>query len=170
MIDAKTNRLIDMLESRDTQDVIEWLKEYPNIKVVVRDGSISYRAAITRAHPQAIQVNDRFHLVKNLVRGITKALQRTITGRIEIPLTSQEAKKRHEYLMEMTKREKIIEAKRLREKGYSYQNVATELKISSTTASKYCSFNDSDIPEEQDTKRGKQHKEAIKKVNNKMEC
>ncbi len=39
----------------------------------------------------------------------------------------------------------------------------------STTASKYCSFNDSDISEEQDTKRGKQHKEAIKKVNNKME-
>ena len=70
------------------EDVIEWLKEYQNIKVVVRDGSIGYKAAITKAHPQAIQVNDRFHLVKNLVRAITKALQRTITGRIEIPLTS----------------------------------------------------------------------------------
>lgn len=151
------------------EDVIEWLKEYQNIKVVVRDGSIGYKAAITKAHPQAIQVNDRFHLVKNLVRAITKALQRTITGRIEIPLTSQEAKKRHEYLLEMTRREKIIEAKRLREKGYSYQKIATKLKIGSTTASKYCSIKDNDIPKEQDTKRGKQHKEAIKKVKDKME-
>lgn len=26
MIDAKTNRLIDLLESRDTEDVIKWLR------------------------------------------------------------------------------------------------------------------------------------------------
>ncbi|WP_242975247.1 transposase [Anaerovirgula multivorans] len=72
-----------MLESRDTEDVIEWLKEYQNIKVVVRDGSIGYRAAIAAAHPQAMQINDRFHLVKNLVKAITKSLQRTISGRIK---------------------------------------------------------------------------------------
>lgn len=52
-----------MLVSRDTEDVIEWLKGYQNIKVVVGYGSIGYKAVIT------------------------KALQRTINGRIEINLT-----------------------------------------------------------------------------------
>ncbi len=152
MIDAKTNRLIDMLESRDTEDVIKWLKEYKNIKVVVRDGSIGYRAAINVAHSKVMQVNDRFHLIKNLVKSITKSLQRTITGRIEIPLTSPDAKLRHEYLFEMTRRERIIEAKRLRKKGYSYKRIATQLQVSATTATKYCNMKDSDIPKEEDTK------------------
>lgn len=169
MIDAKTNRVIDMLESRDTEDVTKWLKAYKNIKVVVRDGSIGYRAAINAAHPTAIQVNDRFHLIKNLVRSISKSLKRTITGRIEIPLTSPEAKLRHEYLFEMTRREKIIEAKKLREKGHSYKKIAVKLQVSATTATKYCNMKDSDIPKKQDTKRGKQHKEAINKVNAKIE-
>ncbi|SNS17830.1 hypothetical protein SAMN05446037_1005131 [Anaerovirgula multivorans] len=83
-----------------------------------------------------MQVNDRFHLVKNLVKAISKVLQRTINGRIEIPLTSPEAKGRYKYLLEMTKREKIIEAKRLSKKGYSYEKIATELQIGKTTAKK----------------------------------
>lgn len=104
MIDVKTNCIIDVLDSRDMEDVSKWLKEYPNIKIVVRDGSMTYRAAINDAHPNAVQVNDRFHIIKNLVKSITKALQKIIIGRIEIPLTSNEAKLRYEYLMGLTRR------------------------------------------------------------------
>ena len=121
MIDAVTSCIVDLIDSRDTNDVSEWLKEYPNIKLVIRDGSISYRAAIKTAHLNAVHVNDRFHIVKNLVKAITKALQRIIIGRIEIPLTTNEAKLRHGYLMSLTRREKIIEAKRLRTNGISYK-------------------------------------------------
>ena len=39
---------------------------YPNLKVICRDGSITYKSAIETAHPNAMQVSDRFHLLKNL--------------------------------------------------------------------------------------------------------
>ncbi|WP_315076406.1 transposase family protein [uncultured Clostridium sp.] len=41
MIDINTRCIIDILNSRDTQNVAEWLKEYPNLKFIVRDGLMS---------------------------------------------------------------------------------------------------------------------------------
>jgi transposase len=51
MINIDTGRIIDILESREIEDVTKWLATYPNIKVVSRDGSQQYAAAIRQAHP-----------------------------------------------------------------------------------------------------------------------
>lgn len=48
-----THRVVDLLDSREKDDVSEWLVQYPNISVVSRDGSSAYSAAITQAHPNA---------------------------------------------------------------------------------------------------------------------
>lgn len=66
MIDIETHRVIDLIPSRDCEDVVKWLKTYPNLQVVARDGSITYKKAITLSHPSAVQVSDRFHILKNL--------------------------------------------------------------------------------------------------------
>jgi len=66
MVDIETHRVIDLIPSRECKDVVEWLKTFPNLKVVSRDGSITYHNAIKTAHPEAVQVSDRFHLLKNL--------------------------------------------------------------------------------------------------------
>lgn len=66
MVDINTHAIIDMLESREQAEVVEWLKSYPNIMIVSRDGSITYHNSITEAHPNAVQISDRFHLLKNL--------------------------------------------------------------------------------------------------------
>jgi len=55
-----------MIDSRDYETVCTWLKTYPNLHVISRDGSITYNNAITDAHPGALQISDRFHLLKNL--------------------------------------------------------------------------------------------------------
>ncbi|SHI11779.1 Transposase [Clostridium collagenovorans DSM 3089] len=106
MIDINTRCIVDILDSRDAKDVATWLKAYANLKVIVRDGSISFKAAIDISHPKAIQVNDRFHMLKNLIKALKKAIQRLIVGRIEIPLTSEEAKQRYMYLTELTRKRK----------------------------------------------------------------
>jgi transposase len=62
MIDIETHRVIDLIPSRDCEEVVQWL----NLHVVSRDGSITYKKAITLSHPKAIQVSDRFHIIKNL--------------------------------------------------------------------------------------------------------
>jgi transposase len=61
MADFESGRVIDMIPSREREDVSAWLRGFPNITVVSRDGSINYAAAISEAHPDAIQVSDRFH-------------------------------------------------------------------------------------------------------------
>ena len=60
MINVETRKIVDMIESRETEDVSKWLSKYPNIMVVSRDGSQQYATAITEAHPGAMQVSDLF--------------------------------------------------------------------------------------------------------------
>lgn len=168
MVDIKTNCIVDLLESRDNMKVREWLATFPNIQLVSRDGSASFRSAITGAHPKAIQVTDRFHLVKNLVKSISKYMKREITGRIEIPLISEDGKKRFDYLCSLSRRERIIEARRLYAKGgKSYNTIGHKLGVSPSTVAKYIKMNEKDIPEEKMTVRGKEHIDAIRKVERK---
>lgn len=54
MVDIETHRVIDLIPSRERDDVVEWLKTYPNLKVISRDDSINHHNAITTAHHKAI--------------------------------------------------------------------------------------------------------------------
>jgi transposase len=85
MVDIESGYIVDMLESRESEEVAEWLKTFPNIEVVSRDGSTMYAKAIRTAHPKALQVSDRFHLLK----GLTDAARQYISGflpqRIAVP-------------------------------------------------------------------------------------
>ncbi|MGI6649302.1 MAG: transposase [Bacillota bacterium] len=87
MVDINTHRVIDLIPSRECADVVEWLKTYPNLKIISRDGSITYHNAITTAHPDAVQVSDRFHLLKNLTSYCKDFLMKCFKPKviIEIP-------------------------------------------------------------------------------------
>lgn len=74
----RTNRPIALLNGRDLETVEEWLKKQPNLYVVARDGSVSYKAAITAASPNAIHISDRFHLVQNLSKKLKDTLIRLL--------------------------------------------------------------------------------------------
>lgn len=84
MIDIHTHKIIDLIESREQADIIKWLESYPNIKVVSRDGSITYKNAIQEAHPMATQVSDRFHLYKNLTEYAIDYLKKKLKLVVEI--------------------------------------------------------------------------------------
>ena len=76
MVDIDTGRVVDMLESRESAEVTAWLVTFPDLEVVCRDGSTLYANAINTAHPEAIQVSDRFHLCK----GLTDALRQFVSS------------------------------------------------------------------------------------------
>lgn len=95
LIDMDTHRVVDLLNSREKDDVSQWLRQYPNISVVSRDGSATYSAAITQAHPNAIQVSDRFHLFKNLSEAVEKYMYRLYPARLEIPANHGNTKSRN---------------------------------------------------------------------------
>ena len=54
MVNLDTHRTIDIIDSRETKQVEEWLKTYPNLKVILRDGAQTYSSAARNAHPDAI--------------------------------------------------------------------------------------------------------------------
>lgn len=55
----------------ETNDLLEWVKNFPHIKLVSRDGSLTYAAAIKEALPKADQISDKFHLINNLLDAIS---------------------------------------------------------------------------------------------------
>ncbi len=66
LVDMVSGRPIELLPSRDTQPVTNWLRMHPEIVVVSRDRAGNYAQAAREAVPQAVQVADRWHLLKNL--------------------------------------------------------------------------------------------------------
>ena len=85
MIDIETGYIVDMLESRESEEVAEWLKSFPNIEVVSRDGSTMYAKAIRTAHPKALQVSDKFHLLKGLTDAARQYIGGFLPQRIAVP-------------------------------------------------------------------------------------
>ena len=57
MVDINTHRIIDLLPSREIKDVTEWLKSFPNLEIVSRDGSMSYNSSIKQADRSIVQVS-----------------------------------------------------------------------------------------------------------------
>jgi transposase len=66
LVNLEDHRVLDLLPERSAAAVAAWLVQYPTIRVVCRDRSALYADGIRQGAPQAVQVIDRFHLVKNL--------------------------------------------------------------------------------------------------------
>jgi transposase len=79
IVDHESGQPVDVLPGRDGESVQQWLVKHPSIEIVTRDRSGEYREAITQALPDAIQVADRWHLLKNMheatVRHLAKRYQ-----------------------------------------------------------------------------------------------
>lgn len=70
VVDLKRGCPIDILEDRAAETVAAWLQDHPDVKVVARDRAEAYAAGIRQGAADAIQVADRFHLLKNLASAL----------------------------------------------------------------------------------------------------
>jgi len=90
MVNIDTGKTVDIIESRESGDVARWLSTYPNIEIVSRDGSTEYAKAISTAHPNAMQVSDRFHLIKNLTECAARHIKKILAARIRISADTEQ--------------------------------------------------------------------------------
>ncbi len=67
LIDLEARAPVDLLPDRESKTVSEWLKAHPGVEIVSRDRSMQYAEGITLGAPEAEQVADRWHLLKNVV-------------------------------------------------------------------------------------------------------
>jgi len=76
IVDLERNRPVDLLPDRDAQTVAAWLQSHPGIEIVARDRAGAYADGIRRGAPEAVQVGDRWHLLRNLGDALARALDR----------------------------------------------------------------------------------------------
>lgn len=170
MVDLDSHRVVDLLNSRKKDDVIEWLKQYPNIPVVSRDGSRTYSAAIADSHPEAIQVSDRFHLVKNLSEAVEKYMYRLYPARLEIPATTVTQNPQMQALLNTRNRhERIMFSREKYAEGYTLTEIALLLHSSVSTISKYLKMEEKDILLSSASAREQQHLSEMEKKQMKVD-
>ena len=76
LIDLERRTVIDLLPGRDGEALKVWLAANPQVEVITRDRWPAYIQAATTAAPQAKQVADRFHLLRNVREAVEKILSR----------------------------------------------------------------------------------------------
>lgn len=155
MVDIDTHRIIDLLPSRETDDVAEWLSSFPNLEIVSRDGSVSYNSAVKKADAGIIQISDRFHLLKGLTDAAKGVITSLVAANIGLPVSAShyEGKETSDYWEKESKKEdfptrehnagyekkkktieKVLE---LTGQGWTRTEIAAEVGISYATVRRY---------------------------------
>jgi transposase len=91
LIDLERGHVLDLLPDRTAQTLAAWLQAHPTIEVVSRDRAGAYAEGARQGAPGALQVADRFHLVKNLGDAVGRVLSRHSSLLAEIARTGASA-------------------------------------------------------------------------------
>ena len=156
IVNHENNKVIDLLPDRTSTTLTTWLKLHPTIEFITRDRSCEYAKACTDGAPQAKQVLDRWHILKNLRDALEHLLERhrkviaevaqqfkNVVG-VPVYRPSYKQSEHAKATLEM-RRERILRARELFAEYQSVARVAFELPGSRTFVAK--AIKSQDLPE-----------------------
>lgn len=76
LVDLEKRKPIDLLPDRESETLALWLKQHPEIEIISRDRGSNYIEGSNTGAPQAKQVADRWHLLKNATEVFEKTICR----------------------------------------------------------------------------------------------
>ncbi len=151
--DLERHRRLDVLPDRDVASVAAWLKRYPSIEIISRDRSDTYATAARLGAPQAIQVTDKWHLLKNLGEALQRCLSPHLTAHrkqqtqqiLEAPPVLQVKRTPRlsplqEQVVQLHRAERIAryeQAIALRKQGLSHQAIAERVGVGHSTVQRW---------------------------------
>ncbi len=165
LVDLERHQPIAILPDRKADTLAEWLQAHPGVKILSRDRSKTYRSAMNRGAPDAIQVADRFHLVQNLSETLETTLRayaaqfKATRQAHQLSLVANEsneadavvaiskptATKRWEQKVQQTHQQRIEQQQRiktLRAQGWPHAAIAQDVGVSERTVQRFLSLPD----------------------------
>jgi transposase len=76
VVDLERHRPVDLLPERSAPVVAAWLTAHPGGEIISRDGGGDYAVGAREGAPEAVQIADRFHLIKNLGEVVERVVRR----------------------------------------------------------------------------------------------
>lgn len=76
LVDLERHRPVDLLPDRSAAALASWLKAHPGVEIISRDRGGDYAVGAREGAPNALQIADRFHLVKNLGELVERVVRR----------------------------------------------------------------------------------------------
>lgn len=146
LVDLERHQAVDLLPDRSGSGFAAWLTTHPGVEIISRDRSGEYADGARLGAPQARQVADRFHLLRNLRDVVLRVLKRhaRLVGQVVPPEPGAQPLTRfrldreetHERTRaEMQARHAAIQ--RLTQEGMSISAIARALKLHRHTVQKY---------------------------------
>jgi transposase len=74
LVDLERHRVVDLFEGHSVESIARWLGQHPGVEVVGRDRSNVCREGVNAGAPDALQVADRWHLLRSLALGLEEFL------------------------------------------------------------------------------------------------
>lgn len=151
LVDLEQRQVVDLLPDREADTLAIWLKTHPGVEIICRDRASDYAKGAAMGAPHAIQIADRWHLLKNLgdalqrfLNGQTKALRRVahqvqaiappsvsppkpVAAPPPAPVSASQARRQRLFL----------EVKRLAAQGISKRAIARQLHLHRVTVDRY---------------------------------
>ena len=155
LVDIEKHKTIDLLLDRESITLVQWLKSHPGVEVITRDRANFYADGARLGAPDALQVADRWHLIKNLGDALCRMLEqqypalRAAGRQLAEQVQNQAGFQNPEQTVEAIDQSVTLpsptalrairfgEAKKLIADGYSLRAVSRMLKLSRQTVTKY---------------------------------
>ena len=74
LVDLEQHRVVDLLPDATSQSLTTWLQAHPGVEILSRDRAGVYAEGARQGAPAAVQVADRWHLLKNLSETLERVL------------------------------------------------------------------------------------------------